>query len=101
MSRLRAQLSKSDIDRKVATSMSEVERKVLSALQECGKHMRSTKNPVEATRTRGLIRDLNRVLGAVSGVRRVSPIYDTGDRDLQPSPEPTPKAKRPAPTPTV
>lgn len=79
MSRLRVQLAKSEIDRKVATSMNEVERKLATTLQECVQYLRSTSNPIEAARTKSVIRDLKGVLGAVSGVRRINPIYDTED----------------------
>jgi hypothetical protein len=98
MSRLRAQLSRSEIDRKVATALSGVERTVLSTLQECHQYARSVGNPLEAARTKRVVRDLEKVLGALSGVRRVSPVYDADDKDLQSS-EPTPKPKRPAPPP--
>lgn len=101
MSRLRIQLSKSEIDRKVASSVTDVERILLSALRDCDRYMRSTKNPVEATRARGVIRDLKKVLGAVSGVRRVSPVYDITDEDLQPTKAAPKRPAVPTTPPTV
>jgi hypothetical protein len=88
MSRLRIQLSKSDIDRKVATAMESAERLILSTLRSCEVYMRTTENPQESRRARIVVRDLKRALGSVTGVRRVSSIYDAGDPDLEVDPAP-------------
>lgn len=85
MSRLRVQLAKSEIDRKVAASMDEVERTLTATLQECVQYLRTASNPIEVARTKSVIRDLKSVLGAVSGVRRISPLYNAEVPDLQSS----------------
>jgi hypothetical protein len=102
MSRLRIRLSNSEIDRKVASYMVDAERILLSALRDCEGYMRSAKNPVEVARTRGVIRDLKKMLGMTTGVRRIRPIYDVEDTDLtssKPKPPREPKSKL-SPTPT-
>ena len=94
MSRLRVQLSSSEIDRKVASHMVDAERIFLSALRDCEGYVRSAKNPIEVARTRGVIRDLKGMLRGIAGIRRIRPIYDTEDIDLNPS-KPTPKRPDP------
>ena len=82
MSRLRIQLAKSDIDRRVAVAMGSAERLLVSALRDCEGYARTTVDLSEARRARSVVRDLRRVLGAITGVRRISPVHNSDDPDL-------------------
>jgi len=83
MSRLRATLSNSPLDRSIQTQVAAAERALRSALQAC-MNVRNddTYGRANVARVR---RDLQRALGATQSVRRASPSFDMGDKDLHPT----------------
>lgn len=90
MSRLRATLSMHPIDREVAGHVDVAQRAIRAALRACDG---TESNPVQQRRVRAVKRDLEEVLGALTGVRRVSSPYDLNDPDLTGTPVP-PRPKR-------
>lgn len=94
MSRLRTTLSTSPIDRAVQGQVTVAERAVTGALRALAGVKRGDEMypPAHVSRVR---RDLERALGALQGIRRVSPAYDVSDPDLLP----TAPYERPVPVP--
>ena len=94
MSRLRATLSSNPLDREVATRVDAAQREIVAALKACE---RAEGSPLAKRRAMAVRRDLTKILGVMSTVRRVSSLYDATDPDLNDSPAP-PRPKREAPT---
>lgn len=87
MSRLRATLSTSPLDREVQGQIAVAERALVRALQACRAAATPRKGaavvpPAHLARVR---RDVEKALGAVMSVRRAVPNYDADDVDLQPT----------------
>ena len=97
MTRLRASLARSPLDREIATKMNDAERAVLEALRLCLASKGS--DPGLRRRVLATSRDLQRILGALNSVRRVEPLYDRNDPDLSES-RPVVKKVAPPPAPT-
>ena len=76
MSRLRIQLSSTEIDAKIATNLDSAERSIMAALVECDTYARTKRGTPGYTRAQKVSRDLKKALGALSGVRRVRSIFD-------------------------
>lgn len=93
MSRLRATLSTLPIDREVAGHVDAAQRSIRAALRACDG---SESNPVQRRRVMAVRRDLEKILGAMTTVRRVGALYDLNDPDLTGTPVP-PRPKREAP----
>ena len=75
MSRLRASLAQSDLDREVQSRLARAAREVRQALALCDKAKREGTRQ-EAYRARRVRRDLMNVLGSMESVRRATPLYD-------------------------
>lgn len=83
MSRIRATLSASPIDREIQGQIAVAERAIEIALRACQRARKDDQyGHAHVARVR---RDLERALGALRGVRRVVPSYDRFDPDLQPT----------------
>ena len=85
MTRLRARLAKSDVDRQVQGHVAAAERSIRNALGIC--HRARTANVVPLGRIHRVQKDLGAVLGALDRVGRVTPAWDGGDPDLMPEDE--------------
>ena len=96
MSRLRTTLSQSPVDREIQAHVTTAERALAKALQACHTARDSEKyGQAHVARVR---RDIERALGALQSVRRVTPMYDAADPDLQVSSEsPDPDLQETAP----
>ena len=92
MSRLRATLSSSPLDREIAQLVDQAQRSIQAALRRC----ESATGTTPEARRRGALtrRDLLKALGALGSVRRTQPNYDTDDPDLIEVPKP-PRESRP------
>lgn len=93
MSRLRATLSSLPIDREIAGHVDAAQRAIRAALRACEA---KEENPVQRRRVMAVRRDLEKILGAMTSVRRVGSLYDLNDPDLTNTPTP-PRPKREAP----
>lgn len=96
MSRLRASLSTSAIDREIFSRVDSAKRDIFAALRLCD--VRHEENPITRRRVMATRRDLEKIIGAMESVRRVRAPYDIGDLDLTGTPQ-TPRPKRPEPPP--
>lgn len=97
MSRLRATLSTDPLDKALTAKMDEAHRALVAALRLCDDSQKTdvvTRRRVAHTR-----RDIQRALGAITGIRRVARLYDVADSNL--SDTPAPRRERPAPPPEV
>lgn len=74
MSRLRASLASTPLDREVSSSLETARRSVLAALRSCEIQAKDRTSP-QYRRVVAVKRDLLRVLGAMADVRRVSNGY--------------------------
>jgi len=83
MSRLRASLSTSPLDREIQAHVAKAELALKQALALCLNTRKS--DQYGAAYLARVRRDLERALGATQSVRRVSPGYDVADPDLQPT----------------
>ena len=99
MSRLRVTLSTSPIDREIAQRVESAQRVILEALRMCVDNR--DENPVVRRRVLAARRDLERVLGALGSVRRVSALYDVSDTDLSNVPKEPKEPRRKVPEPVV
>ena len=86
MARMRS--SSSPVDREILGLVAQAERSIRRALDVCGQAKRESRSPgshlryAHVQRTK---RDLLQVMGALSSIRRVVPLYETeDDRDLDP-----------------
>lgn len=93
MSRLRATLSSLPIDREIAGHVDTARWSIRAALRVCEA---KEENPVQRRRVMAVRRDLEKILGAMTSVRRVGALYDLSDPDLADTPVP-PRPKREAP----
>lgn len=93
MSRLRATLSTLPLDREIASHVDTAQRSIREALRACET---KEENPVQRRRVMAVRRDLEKILGAMTAVRRVGALYDVNDPDLTDTPAP-PRPKREAP----
>ena len=80
MGRLRAKLSKSDVDRQIQSSVATAQRAVEQALNVC--RQARDRRGVEGNRARRVARDLARAKSALGNIGRVTPMYDMSDPDL-------------------
>lgn len=85
MTKLRARLSQSDLDRQVQGYVAAAERSIRMALGAC--HRARTAGAVPLGRVHRVQKDLGAVLGAMGRVGRVAPTWDRGDPDLMPEDE--------------
>lgn len=96
MSRLRATLSTSPLDREIAQRVEKARREIINAMDLC--NARNESNLVTRRRVAAARRDLSRILGAMDSVRRVGAPFDLEDQDLNetvlPRPKPTPKTPK-------
>lgn len=80
MSRLRATLSSTPLDREIQTHVAEAERALQQALQRCMLALGDPKiNRQHVSRVR---RDIEKSLSTLRSVRRINPTYDMSDPDL-------------------
>lgn len=97
MSRLRASLSNSPLDREIQSHVAKAERALMQALLACQTARKNDQyGQAYVARVR---RDLERALGATQSIRRVSPGFDFADPDLQPTAPYEPPVPAPAPEP--
>jgi hypothetical protein len=83
MSRLRASLSNSPLDREIQSHVAKAERALMQALLSCQIARKSDLyGQAYVARVR---RDLEKALGATQSIRRVTPLYDSSDPDLLPT----------------
>ncbi len=83
MSRLRATLSASPIDREIQSHVAVAERSLDRAISACRNAQRG--DLYRGARVARVRRDLEKALGALQGVHRVVAGYDMDDPDLQPT----------------
>jgi len=84
VSRLRATLSSSPLDREIAQRVDQAQRAIQGALKLCDGAPAAT--PEGRRRVGATRRDLLQALGALASVRRTQPSYDTSDPDLTEAP---------------
>lgn len=75
MGRLRATLSATPLDKEIATKVEEAKRLIFASIRACELKTREDRADPIAQRVRAVKHDLQRVLGALSAVRRVSNGY--------------------------
>lgn len=95
MSRLRATLSESPVDKAIAAKVAEAQRTLQGALQLFD--YRTEPHPGKRRRMLGVRRDLEQALGALSSVRRIGSLYDMDDPDLNPASPPRQAPPKPVP----
>jgi len=91
MTRLRATLSTSPVDKAIADKVSDAQRSLQAALRLCDS--RRETDPLVRRRMAATRRDIEQALGAMSSVRRVTPLFDQTDPDLTDVPSPPPRRK--------
>lgn len=96
MSRFRANLSSSPLDREIQSQVAVAERALERALGACRSARKS--DEYQSGYVARVRRDLERALGSLQGVRRVVPGFDLSDPDLlstAPYEPPPPVVKEP------
>ena len=85
MGRVRATTASSEVDRQVQAHVAAAERSIREALGVC--HRARTARIADLGRVHRVQKDLGAVLGAMSRVQRLTPVWDGGDPDLMPEDE--------------
>jgi len=80
MSRLRARLSKSEVDRELQEHLAAAQRALEKAARVCDATRRMP--GVAGKRAPRIARELARIKGALGNVSRLTPLYDLEDPDL-------------------